>query len=187
MAMPSELQRRKIAQVFHAMDVDGDGFLEQSDFEALTARWTTNRGLAPDSADRIRLTTIMMGWWETLLAASDLNRDNKVTMDEVLLVVDRLGDQEDAVTATASAMFDAIDENGDGSISAGEYRRLIETWSGQPTNTDDIFPLLDRDGDGGLSREEFIVHWKEFWAGDDSSAPGAWLFGRFELPELDSN
>jgi Ca2+-binding EF-hand superfamily protein len=187
MDMSSELQRRKVSQVFHAMDVNGDGFLEQSDFEALTARWTTNRGLAPGSAAQIQLTAIMMGWWETLLAASDLNRDNKVTLDEVLLVVDRLGDQEGAVTATASAMFDAIDENGDGSISDGEYRRLIETWNGQPTDTADVFPLLDLDGDGGISRQEFIVHWTEFWAGNDPSAPGTWIFGRFELPERTSN
>lgn len=53
--------------------------------------------------------------------------------------------------------------------------------SGQPAHTDDVFPLLDRDGDGGLSREEFIAHWTEFWAGNDPAAPGTWMFGRFEL------
>ncbi len=184
--MPSELQRRKVAQVFPAMDADGDGLLEQSDFEALTARWTANRGLAPDSEARVRLTAIMMGWWDTLLAVSDLDRDDKVTIDEVLLVVDQLGDQLDAVTATASTMFDAIDENGDGAISAAEYRQLIETWSGKPTDTDEVFPLLDRDHDGSLSRDEFVELWTEFWSGDDPEAPGTWVFGRFELPELAS-
>jgi hypothetical protein len=30
-----------------------------------------------------------------------------------------------------------------------------------------------------LSREEFTGHWAEFWAGDDASAPGSWVFGLF--------
>src|SRR4051812_442384 len=111
--MASELQRRKISTVFGAMDVDGDGFLTEADFQALTDRWTKARGLAPDSPQAARLSEIMMGWWTTLLAASDIDRDEKVTLDEVLLVVDQLGDMPDSVRGTAAAMFEAIDENGD--------------------------------------------------------------------------
>jgi Ca2+-binding EF-hand superfamily protein len=174
--MASEFQRRKIAGVFHAMDVDGDGFLEKEDFAALTARWTAIRGAGGD----IRLAEIMMGWWNTLLNASDLDRDQRVTLDEVLLVVDRLGSMPEAVTATAEAMFEAIDENGDGRISADEYHRLIVAWNGQETDTDEVFPLLDGNGDGHLSEPEFVGLWQEFWAGDDPDAPGALVFGRLE-------
>jgi hypothetical protein len=113
--------------------------------------------VAPGSADHARLTSIMMGWWVTLLAASDLDRDNKVTLDEVLLTVDQLGGMSDAVTGTAEAMFEAIDE---------------------------IFPLLDLDGDGYLSGDEFTQLWTQFWVGDDPDAPGTWVFGRFKLPML---
>ncbi|MGH3375924.1 MAG: EF-hand domain-containing protein [Actinoallomurus sp.] len=176
--MASEFQRRKIAGVFDAMDADGDGFLEKGDFAALTARWTSIRG----PGDHTRLAQIMMGWWATLLAASDLDRDEMVTLDEVLLVVDRLGAMPEVVLGTAEAMFEAIDEDGDGRISAEEYHRLIEAWSGLPTDTDEVFPLLDRDGDGYLSRTEFGRLWKEFWGGDDPDAPGSWVFGRFEPP-----
>ena len=42
--MASEFQRTKITGVFEAMDADGDGFLRESDFAALTARWTAIRG-----------------------------------------------------------------------------------------------------------------------------------------------
>ena len=178
--MASELQRRKIAGVFGAMDVDGDGFLEKEDFEALAKRWTAVRGLPAASPDHARLTEIMMGWWETLLAASDLDRDNKATLDEVLLVVDRLPEMLDAVKGTAAAIFEAVDENGDGLISATEYRQLIETWNGRPADTDAIFHRLDLDGDGYLSREEFTALWVEFWAGDDPTSPGTWVFGRFD-------
>jgi Ca2+-binding EF-hand superfamily protein len=175
--MASDLQRRKTARVFSAMDVDGDGFLEEADFRALTDRWLAIRGDAADSERGARLSAVMMGWWAALLAASDQNRDDKATLDEVLLVVDQLGGMLDAVTATAHEMFDAIDENADGMISSAEYRQLIETWNGLPTDTDEIFPQLDLDGDGQLSRKEFTELWIEFWTGDDPKSPGSLVFG----------
>ncbi|NUS44188.1 MAG: calcium sensor EFh [Mycobacteriaceae bacterium] len=175
--MASELQRRKVTGVFVAMDVDGDGFLEEADFRALARRWTVQRGSALGSPAADRLNTIMMGWWTTLLAASDLDRDNRVSLDEVLGVVDRLGEMLDAVTGTAEAMFEAVDENGDGEISAAEYRGLIEAWSGRATDTDAVFARLDGNGDGRLSKPEFVELWTEFWAGDDPDAPGTVTFG----------
>src|SRR5262245_10269646 len=178
--MASELQRRKTALVFAAMEVDSDGFLDREDSAALTERWTVNRGLALDSPEAARLSEIMMGWWATLLAAS--GAEDKITLDDVLVVVDRLAADTAPVAATATAMFEAIDANGDGRISAAEYRELIETWNGVPTDTDEIFGELDLDGDGHVSLDEFIVLWTEFWAGDDPNAAGTWVFGRFELP-----
>jgi hypothetical protein len=179
--MASDFQRRKVAVVFDAMDADDDGMLVRADFEALAARWTGIRGWPADSDDAARLAAIMMGWWTALRAAGDPDRDT-VGPDEVLLLVDRLGGMLDAVTGTAAAMFDAIDENADGEISAEEYRQLIEAWNGRETDTDEIFPLLDLDGDGHVSREEFAELWAEFWAGDDPGSPGTWVFGRFDLP-----
>ena len=180
--MANEFQREKIAGVFTAMDDDNDGHLDESDFRALTKRWTTIRGGAPGSPEHERLTTIMMGWWSALADGSP-----RITLDEVMALVDKLHTMPEAITATAHAMFDAIDQNGDEEISAAEYRQLIEAWNGQETNTDEIFPLLDLDGDGHISRDEFTLLWTQFWTGDDPSAPGTWVFGRFELPTLQSN
>ena len=36
--MASDFQRRKVAGVFHAMDADGNGYLEEADFRALIPR-----------------------------------------------------------------------------------------------------------------------------------------------------
>ena len=180
--MASEFQRRKIAGVFEAMDANNDGFLEQSDFEALAARWTTLRGLEPGSAEYDSLTGIMLGWWTVLRAVSDVNRDDKVSLEEVLLVVDQLPTMLDSVGATANAMFEAMDQNRDGRISAEEYHQLIEAWNGVETDTDTVFPLLDLNHDGHVSRAEFTQLWTQFWVGDDPAEPGTWVFGRFPQP-----
>jgi hypothetical protein len=164
------------------MDANGDGLLEEADFAALTARWAGIRGAAPGSADHRRLEQIMMGWWKTLVGVAGGSAGDRITLDDVLAVVGKLGKMTDAVAATADVMFEAVDEDSDGRISAAEYHRLIEGWNGRDTRTDDVFPLLDLDGDGYLSRGEFTVLWTEFWAGDDADAPGTWVFGRFELP-----
>jgi Ca2+-binding EF-hand superfamily protein len=172
-------QRRKIEGVFHAMDVDHDDFLEEEDFADLTARWNAVRGYEPGSPDYERMSGIMMGWWAALLAAGDQNGDGKVSLDEVMLVVDQLPYARDQVQATAESMFDAVDRDGDGGVDLDEYKEMIRLWKHTDANTDDIFPLLDADGDGRISREEFSSLWCGFWIDDDESSPAKWVFGTF--------
>jgi EF hand len=62
-----------------------------------------------------------------------------------------------AVTGTAEAMFEAVEENADGRISSAEYRQLIEAWNGRETDTSEVFTLLDLNHDGHLSRSESSV------------------------------
>lgn len=178
--MASRLQRGKVTAVFRAMDADGDGYLTEADFRAIAERWTRLRGAAP--GDRERVAALMLGWWHALSTAYDADGDDRVTVEEVLAVVDHLPEMLDSVAATASAMFDAADADRDDLISAAEYRALIEAWNGRHTDTDTVFNILDDDGDGHLSREEFTTLWTQFWAGDDPTAPGNWVFGHFALP-----
>lgn len=174
--MATKFQYRKITNVFRAMDVDGDGYLTESDFEALASRWAAIQG-----QPKGRIYAIMMNWWATLLTA-DRDGDERVTLDDVMLIVDRLNEMPHAMATTALSMFDAVDVNGDGMISAREYNQLIVGWTGVPTDTDDIFDELDGDGDGYLSRTEFGELWAEFWSGDDQRASGSLVFGRIDVP-----
>src|SRR3954471_15240798 len=114
--MASEFQRCKVAGVFEAMDADRNGYLEESDFESLTERWVALRGWQPGTTDYERMRAIMMGWWSAISTMSDADHDGKVSLDELMTVVDQLPAMDEAVYATAEAMFDAIDQNGDDRI-----------------------------------------------------------------------
>ncbi|MEB3367927.1 EF-hand domain-containing protein [Saccharopolyspora mangrovi] len=171
--MASDLQRKKASVVFTAMDTNDDGFLERADFEALTDRWTGIRG--EDGSNRLR--EIMMGWWDALSATADQDHDQRITREEMLVAVGNLGAMLDLVTATAASMFEAVDQDGDGRVTALEYARMIHAWTGKSTPTDDGFARLDLDGDGKIAKSEFVTHWVEFWVGDDADTPGTHLFG----------
>ncbi|HEV7808793.1 MAG TPA: EF-hand domain-containing protein [Solirubrobacteraceae bacterium] len=177
--MASEFQRRKVAAVFHAMDADANGYLEQADFELLTQRWVSVRDWRPGSPGYERLETIMMGWWSALRTLSDADRDGMVSLDELMVVVDQLDTMDVEVYGTADAMFEAIDEDGDGRISVEEHKQVVKAWKGSDDGGDETFPRLDLDGDGQLTQDEFRELWSDFWRGDDPTNPGQWMFGPY--------
>ncbi|MEV6711633.1 EF-hand domain-containing protein [Lentzea sp. NPDC051208] len=166
--MASDFQRSKVVLVFGAMDVTGDGYLTEEDFRLLAARWAGLRG----SDDRL-LSQVMLSWWTTLQSAA--GGADRVTLDDVLNVVDVLPDNIEPVLGTADAMFGAVDADGDDYVSEAEYRVMVEAWLGREAATD--FAVLDLDGDGRLSRAEFATLWAEFWAGDNADAAGSYVFG----------
>ncbi|MER6850116.1 EF-hand domain-containing protein [Streptomyces flaveolus] len=175
--MASGFQRAKIQAMFDAFDADGNGYLEEGDFEALAARWGRLPRVAasPELAGRVR--SVTLGWWPYLAEAADADGGGQVGMDELMTVVDRLPLMREAVAATAETIFDAVDENGDGRISRVEHQRLIDTWHGRSTTTGEVFDRLDQDGDGYLSRTEFALLWTQFWISDDPAEPGNVMCG----------
>ncbi len=127
--MASEFLQRKIAGVFHAMDADSNGHLEEADFNAVTQRWAQLRGWEPGSDGYERMSSIMLGWWAGLLMA-DQDGDGQVDFDELMTLVDQLGSMDEEVYATADAMFEAIDENGDERVSLEEHKQVVQRVEG---------------------------------------------------------
>lgn len=175
--MTTDFRRRKIAGVFHSMDVNHDGYLTEGDFEALTDRWNAIQGWDDTSPHHQRMRAVMMGSWTTLESAAE--EDDKVALDDVLRVADQLHLAVDAVHTTAASMFEAVDADDDGMIELVEYQEMVRAWKQHDTGVDEMFHLLDGDGDGVLSKDEFTSLWADFWMGDDETSPSQWVFGHY--------
>lgn len=179
--MATELQRRKVERVFLVMDANGDGLVEREDILNQIENWRRVRGLEPGSRDHERLVTLLSNWWEVLLALNIDIVDGKAGVDHLLDVVDMLEQNREAEARLAAMMFDILDEDHDGRISAEEHGRFVEVWTGRQVDPD-VFAQLDDNADGELSRSEFVQLWWDFWHSQDPEVPGTWLFGRFEMP-----
>ncbi|MEE1819786.1 EF-hand domain-containing protein [Streptomyces sp. SP18ES09] len=175
--MASSFQRAKVQAMFEAFDADGNGYLEERDFEALAARWELLPRVASGPELTARVRAVMLGWWQHLSTVAGGGRAEQIDLDDLMAMVDRLPAMREAVVATADVVFDAVDENGDGRISRHEHGRLVDTWHGRSIPTGDVFDRLDQDGDGFLSRPEFALLWTQFWTSDDPAEPGNLMCG----------
>ncbi|MFK4540577.1 hypothetical protein RKD29_000173 [Streptomyces tendae] len=161
-------------------DTDGNGFLEEGDFEALAARWSRLPRVAASPELSVRVRGVMTGWWQELsaaaAAAADPSRPGRGSMDELMTVIERLPAMAEAVPAPADTIFEAVDENGDGRISRDAHQRLVAPWHGRSMATD-VFDRLGQDGDGYLGRAEFALLWTQFWISDDPTEHGNAMCG----------
>ena len=62
----------------------------------------------------------------------------------------------------ADAVFDMIDENGDGEISSLELRKHLRAKGYSEASCDGVFSALDLNGDGALSREELRLSFEKY-------------------------
>jgi Ca2+-binding EF-hand superfamily protein len=116
--------------------------------------------------------------WTELLRHAGVEGD-RLTKDQYLMA-SRLTSIDTSRLNVAEglghAIFDVIDDN---EISEDEYTRFIkDVWKVTTPDAMDSFTMLDTDGDGYISRLEFIRALREYFYSTDPGAAGSMIFGR---------
>lgn len=159
--LSSPFYLRKLRSCFNAMDVDSNGYLSAADYDTLAER-AINLQETHERDDKIR-----KNWRDifTTLIASNIqaNDDTKVSYEQLVdNVASSFSNHEEAgklIGAAFDDIFDIIDTNHDGEISPAEFRKYHEIYFGRhfEEQTDVCFKTIDVNGDGIISREEFIT------------------------------
>jgi Ca2+-binding EF-hand superfamily protein len=177
----SDFRKQKYAAHFAAWDTDKDGVVEAEDFDLGAKRIADRLGVTAGGAEATRVRDAYRMMWSKWFAPADRDNDGRISLDEVQAsheYLDQLPreEMERSSKEVIGASFDALDLNGDGMISRGEYQAFLDV-HGNPASGDAVWPTLDTDGDGYLARDEFAKLSFEYFSSDDPSAPGNRLFG----------
>lgn len=179
--MITELLKNKLTAFFRAVDVDKNGFVEREDYDKITNNFASIRGWEPGSPDYENLHNKLIFMWENYWVSADINKDNKVSLDEFLESCNTqfIVDNDSSVAAWQQSMavlFDVIDINGDERIAPEEYKQFLMAYGFNVSGYEEIFQRLDTNGDGYISKKEYL-HLLEEYCGVNPEAAGNWFFG----------
>lgn len=165
-------QTTALRLVFTMLDADGDGVVSRDEYMARTTNVARATGREPDDPRVVKAR--MLG--EQAWASMDADDDGKLTFDEY---ADWAGAEAfDTVCAPVlGALFDLADADADGALDRFEFTRLRTALNNPAGEAEAAFVALDTNGDGRVSRGDYIASIREHVTGA-GSAMGTALYGR---------
>jgi len=174
----TDIQKTKILHFFNVLDHDGNGILEQDDFELVSEAICDIRELASNSTERLNMGLKAHGIFVQVL--KDLEKDTAVIRkEEWIKFFDRqiLSRSEDYIANVSTYLFSVFDQDDDGFIDEKEYLDMFRAYGLYSAQAKKAFDLLDLNSDGKLSKEEVLKAFDDFFYAKDDEAAGNWIFG----------
>jgi Ca2+-binding EF-hand superfamily protein len=182
--MLTELQQRKFTKLFSIYDANNNGLLTKGDFENIVQKLAELRVWKQDSPEYKSLFDKYILYWQHIGNASDKNRDDTVTLEEWFAYHEKLlsakDSYEEQVGKLAALVCDVFDTDNDGELNIKEFEQIFVVYNPPRVFVPYIFPRLDLNGDGLLSKQEVLQLLYELHFSDDPEAPGNLLFGPYQ-------
>ena len=132
---------QELIKRFNEMDKDGNGFLSHDEITAAYKKCGFND-------------QFIQGYIKTF----DTDMDGHVSFDEFKAKLHLIPQNEQRYSA-ARRLFNEIDKDGSGKVSAEELHRMLNKDAGRKTEISELQSWIaarDTDGDGELNYEEFL-------------------------------
>ncbi|MBP2478313.1 Ca2+-binding EF-hand superfamily protein [Crossiella equi] len=176
------IQDSNLGKIFDALDINQDGVLEESDFLGFARQLAPRLAPGAEVHRQEGIITAFEGWWHQILRDGDANGDGRVTRVEYVTATARglvanPDYLDEAYSAVAEAVFQALDTDDDGSIDRAEYLAMYAAANVGEDIAGTAFDRIDRNGDGVIDYAEFRAAVQELFTTDDPEAVGAELLG----------
>lgn len=179
--MLSELQKKKITKFFHMYDVNGDGIINKADFQKIIDNMSHIKGYKQGSSAYEAFANKYFSLWNELEKLADKNSNGEISKDEFLQYNENLIIHKDSFNSVWGELgnyaFQIADSDGDEQITVEEYRDLLTAHNMNPSEAETIFSKLDLNGDGYISKQEFLQIVYDYFTSNEPEAPANWMLG----------
>ncbi|MFG2981741.1 EF-hand domain-containing protein [Streptomyces sp. NPDC048258] len=178
--MTSTVITRRYNRTFDLLDTNGNGVLDEKDFTGLIksiARATAVQGTPKEEA-------LLKEWgncWHTLRDNADADGDGRISREEFhQAMAASYGNRtqlQDRLVPALESSFAAIDADNDGVATVEQLEAYLSAWGLEAEQARTARGLLDEDGDGRITRQEFVAGWTDFLLSDSPECAANSLLG----------
>jgi Ca2+-binding EF-hand superfamily protein len=152
----------RVELIFSLFDVDGNGYLEPSDFDAMTDRVVQAASGSTDAA-KLALSKAFRRYWNTLATELDENHDGRISPDEFVACVLNPERFDSTIAEFADSLAALGDPDGDGLIDRPLFTDLMVGIGFAKPNIDALFNALAAPGSARITVPAWAAAIREYY------------------------
>jgi len=180
--MLSEFVTKKLTRLFHLLDANNNGALEQADYDRVVRHITAAYGIKSGSPEFAKLRQQANALWRdvaTVGGGDSVTLVDWLQAHAALHAPDQAETHKDHLAERAMLIFELQDRDKDGRVTEDELRAYVQARFGlsEAPWVSEAFARTDVDGNGFITVEEVIKMEIEYHFSEDEADAGNYLFG----------